>query len=496
MARTLLTITLVFFLFTQVSTAVEFEPFFIKQVTNESIKSVSVSPYGKYIAAVSEDNFIHFFDKKGERIWDMKISGGRVSEVATNGKDIVLGVNYPGQMGRGHIILYSKSKDMIFDKIIEPVDNKSSSAVLHVAISGDGSIIVASGKDEVYILDKTGIMLSRITIKGSVTDVETSLDNEFGVVSFGDSVNLFSINGKIFRNFGIENNSINEISISDDGHIAVLTPQAIFLFEDDRKLWEKAAGKGNFFTSISISPTGDLVAAASTRDGLILFDRNGVEVLRYPVDFKYVSTDGRLVAGVKSTFLYLFNISSYTTGSISVLSTRGAEVYLDEKFKGTVPLTISGISAGTHTIKISKKDCETWVQEMDISYGDKKEISIMLVPSIPITTPLPAPDVVVIPKNAIYFTLLGAILAAVPAAAYFRKMKKKFILPVDAPFTHAVKINDTEYDSVVGSNCPYCGDLIKANSIITICPACDTPHHRECWEKHRGCTTFGCRGAP
>ncbi len=496
LARTLLTVSLVFFLFTQASTAFEFEPFFIKQITNESIKSISVSPYGKYIAAVSEDNFIHFFDKKGERTWDIKISGGRVSEVATNGKYIVVGANYPGQMRRGHIILYSKSRDMIFDKIIEPVDNKSSSAILHVSISGDGNTIVASGKDEVYILNKTGIMLNRVTIKGSITDVETSLDNEFGAVSFGDSINLFSSNGKIFRNFGIENNSINEISISDNGHTAVLAPQVIFLFEDDRKLWEKAAGKGKFFTSISISPAGDLVAVASTRDGLILFDRNGVEVLRYPMDFKYVSTDGRLVAGVKSTFLYLFNITSYTTGSLSVLSTRGAEVYLDEKFVGTVPVIISGVPVGAHTIRISKKDYETWVQEIDISYGDKKEISIMLAPSIPAPIPLPGPDAVTIPKNAIYFTLLGAILVAAPVAVYFRKMKKSYIQPADVPATHAVRVDCHEYESVIGSNCPYCGDLIKANSIIIFCPACDTPHHRECWEKHRGCTTFGCKSAP
>jgi hypothetical protein len=33
-------------------------------------------------------------------------------------------------------------------------------------------------------------------------------------------------------------------------------------------------------------------------------------------------------------------------------------------------------------------------------------------------------------------------------------------------------------------------DAIKA------CPACDTPHHQECWSENRGCTVFGCRMAP
>jgi uncharacterized CHY-type Zn-finger protein len=51
---------------------------------------------------------------------------------------------------------------------------------------------------------------------------------------------------------------------------------------------------------------------------------------------------------------------------------------------------------------------------------------------------------------------------------------------------------------MVGSTCPFCGDLIKGNQIprIKICPSCQTPHHQECWEENRGCTTFGCEMGP
>ncbi len=49
---------------------------------------------------------------------------------------------------------------------------------------------------------------------------------------------------------------------------------------------------------------------------------------------------------------------------------------------------------------------------------------------------------------------------------------------------------------VVGSACPYCGALIKANSEIEICSFCDTPHHSECWRENGGCTTYGCENAP
>lgn len=49
---------------------------------------------------------------------------------------------------------------------------------------------------------------------------------------------------------------------------------------------------------------------------------------------------------------------------------------------------------------------------------------------------------------------------------------------------------------VVGKLCPYCQNRIAADSEVTICPACNTPHHRECWNYNGGCTTFGCREAP
>jgi len=43
--------------------------------------------------------------------------------------------------------------------------------------------------------------------------------------------------------------------------------------------------------------------------------------------------------------------------------------------------------------------------------------------------------------------------------------------------------------------CPYCRDEIKAGAQYA-CPACQTPHHRECWDQNGGCTVWGCAQAP
>ena len=52
------------------------------------------------------------------------------------------------------------------------------------------------------------------------------------------------------------------------------------------------------------------------------------------------------------------------------------------------------------------------------------------------------------------------------------------------------------YDYLKGKICPYCQSPLKKNADAIICSACGTPHHRECWEENKGCTTYGCKMNP
>lgn len=44
----------------------------------------------------------------------------------------------------------------------------------------------------------------------------------------------------------------------------------------------------------------------------------------------------------------------------------------------------------------------------------------------------------------------------------------------------------------IGKICPYCNMEIKEGDLVKVCPACDIPHHKTCWEENHGCTTFAC----
>jgi len=47
----------------------------------------------------------------------------------------------------------------------------------------------------------------------------------------------------------------------------------------------------------------------------------------------------------------------------------------------------------------------------------------------------------------------------------------------------------------VGKICPYCKQELGAYDNVVVCTSCKMPHHKECWEESRGCTTFGCMGS-
>ncbi len=59
---------------------------------------------------------------------------------------------------------------------------------------------------------------------------------------------------------------------------------------------------------------------------------------------------------------YIRAYLTLSTGSISISSTpSGAEIYLDGAYKGTTPLSISGVTAGSHTIKLVKSGYNEYI---------------------------------------------------------------------------------------------------------------------------------------
>lgn len=94
-----------------------------------------------------------------------------------------------------------------------------------------------------------------------------------------------------------------------------------------------------------------------------------------------------------------------TTGSVSITSVpSGAEVYLDNAFRGLSPLTLDSVSPGTHGILIRLSGYQDWTSQIQVTAGQTTQIAATL---LPVATPSPSPT-----RTAAFpFLALGALAA-------------------------------------------------------------------------------------
>lgn len=91
---------------------------------------------------------------------------------------------------------------------------------------------------------------------------------------------------------------------------------------------------------------------------------------------------------------------STSTGSISVTSSpSGAEVYIDNAYKGITPLTVDGVATGTHAVRVALSGYGDWATTVQVGAGSTASASASLSPA-----PTQAPHAGVAP-----FAVIGAL---------------------------------------------------------------------------------------
>jgi hypothetical protein len=82
-------------------------------------------------------------------------------------------------------------------------------------------------------------------------------------------------------------------------------------------------------------------------------------------------------------------VSNPTTGSVSISSSpSGAEVYLNNAFKGLSPLTIDSLSPGSYIVILKLNGYQDWQSSAQVTAGQTTQLSATLLPS---STPTPTP---------------------------------------------------------------------------------------------------------
>lgn len=89
-----------------------------------------------------------------------------------------------------------------------------------------------------------------------------------------------------------------------------------------------------------------------------------------------------------------------SAGSIEVTSSpSGAEIYIDNAYKGITPLTVDGIAAGSHTVMLAHSGYSDWTTSVQVGAGSTASVSASLA-----ATPTQAPSAGMAP-----FAVIGAL---------------------------------------------------------------------------------------
>ena len=81
------------------------------------------------------------------------------------------------------------------------------------------------------------------------------------------------------------------------------------------------------------------------------------------------------------------------TGTIIVTSVpEGAEVYLDNEYRGTTPVTIRSVPAGTHQVELRRDGYERWSVPVTVTGGGTSTVPanlVVIVTTLPVTVVIP-----------------------------------------------------------------------------------------------------------
>jgi WD40 repeat protein/archaellum biogenesis ATPase FlaH len=269
------------------------------------ITSISFSPDGRTIAAASRDFTVKLLNSKGQRLRTLEGHQGQVWGVAwsSDGQNIVSG---------------SKDKTVKLwhrdGKLLHTLTGHGDT-VLGVAWSGDGEIIASASKDAtVRLWNRNGKLLNILKQhKDAVNWVDFSPDGKLLASASDDkTVMIWSRDGKLLHTLNRHSRPVNGVAWSTDGKTlaSASIDSTIKLWSRDGQLLNNLPGDGDSFISVSFSPTGSMIVAASD-DKLKLWNSDGILLIALKGDNKELtsvtfSPDGNTLAAGSGTGMVLF----------------------------------------------------------------------------------------------------------------------------------------------------------------------------------------------
>jgi len=108
----------------------------------------------------------------------------------------------------------------------------------------------------------------------------------------------------------------------------------------------------------------------------------------------------------------LVPVPNPTTGSIAVISSPyGAQVYINNVFRGLSPLTLDGFNPGAYSVLVRLNGYKDWQSSVPVSAGQTAQVTAVLIPepiqttTVPTTTQTP-----ILPTTAVIGLMAGGFI--------------------------------------------------------------------------------------
>ena len=131
----------------------------------------------------------------------------------------------------------------------------------------------------------------------------------------------------------------------------------------------------NITVPVNQTLTIQLITRAPVDSGQITFT--------YQLYWDKTSPDADILLDTETRSVYI-NQSAPSTGSLYITSnTSGASIYVDGSYRGITPVTLSGLTTGSHTVRILQSGYNDYSVTAIVYAGQTTTVSSTLIPSTP-----------------------------------------------------------------------------------------------------------------
>jgi hypothetical protein len=146
------------------------------------------------------------------------------------------------------------------------------------------------------------------------------------------------------------------------------------------------------------------------------------------------------------------------TGSLSLASSpAGADVYIDGAYRGITPVTLSGLTTGSHTVIMSQSGYTDYSTTVTMYAGQTRTVSVTLIPSSPATA---------------YTGSITVTSSPAGADVYVDGSLYRGITPVTfsglTTGSHTIRISQSGYADYTTTATVYAGQTTKVTGSLTV----------------------------